>query len=49
MTALCDRLTIRPAEPGELGRVVEICNAGMTERVGYDPAARGRGLGRTLE
>ncbi len=33
MTVLGDRLTIRPAEPRDLGRVVEIHNAGIAERV----------------
>ena len=33
MTLLTDQLTIRPAEAGDLARVVEIYNAGIAERV----------------
>ena len=33
MTVLRDQLTIRPAETRDLGRVVEIYNAGIAERV----------------
>jgi L-amino acid N-acyltransferase YncA len=33
MTALRDRLTIRPAQAHDLGRVAEIYNAGIAERI----------------
>jgi len=41
VTVLHDQLTIRPAEPEDLGRVFEIYNAGIAERVAtFETASR---------